>query len=139
MLLLATYSGAAASGQYSIAVAVLGIPSALIGNAVTSVFYPRINDAITHGEDALALIVRATAGMVAIAALPILEIVLLGPMLFSLVFGPGWETAGTYVRWPAPWLFLQFLSKPAVPAIPPLAACSSTSCSARARRWRPCT
>jgi O-antigen/teichoic acid export membrane protein len=120
VLLLATYFGAGASGQYSIAIAVLGVPATLIGGAVMTVFYPRINDAIADGEDARALIVRATVGMAATAALPFLGIVLLGPMLFSLVFGPAWEMAGTYAQWLAPWLFLQFLNKPAVAAIPPL-------------------
>jgi O-antigen/teichoic acid export membrane protein len=58
--------------------------------------------------------------MMAIAALPFLVIVLIGPTLFSFVFGLGWETAGTYAQWLAPWLFLQFINKPAVAAIPPL-------------------
>jgi O-antigen/teichoic acid export membrane protein len=120
VLLLATYFGAGASGQYAIAIAVLGVPATLIGGAVMTVFYPRINDAIAYGEDARALIVRATVGMAATAALPFLAIMLLGPMLFPLVFGAGWKPAGTYAQWLAPWLFLQFVNRPAVAAIPPL-------------------
>ena len=120
LLLLATYFGVGASGQYSIAIAVLGIPAMLIGEAMMSVFYPRINDAVARGGDARTLIMKATIGMAATAALPFFAIMVLGPTLFSLVFGQEWETAGTYARWLAPWCFFQFINKPAIAAVPPL-------------------
>ena len=120
VLLLATYFGVVASGQYAIAIAVLGIPAKLMGEAVMSVFYPRINDAVARGEDARTLIMKATIGMAATAVLPFLAIMVLGPTLFSMVFGQGWETAGTYARWLAPWCFVQFINRPAVAAVPPL-------------------
>jgi O-antigen/teichoic acid export membrane protein len=120
LLLLASYFGAGASGQYAIAITVLGVPAVLIGGSVAAVFYPRITEAIRAGEDARSLILRATTAMAATGALPFLAIVLLGPALFSFVFGARWETAGLYAQWLAPWLFLQYVNKPAVAAIPAL-------------------
>ncbi len=120
VLLLASYFGPSASGQYSIAIAVLGIPASLIGASVMAVFYPRITEAINNGENARSLIIRATLGLAATGAVPYLLIIVAGPFLFSLVFGQEWHTAGVYAQWLSAWLFLQYINKPAVSAIPAL-------------------
>ena len=120
VLLLASYFGASASGQYTIALSVLALPANLIGNSVMAVFYPRITEAIHNGENARSLIVRATLGMAATGALPYLLVTIAGPFLFALVFGKEWHTAGVYAQWLSLWLFLQYINKPAVSAIPAL-------------------
>jgi O-antigen/teichoic acid export membrane protein len=120
MLLLAAYFGPGASGQYSIVIAVLGVPITLIGGSVMAVFYPRINEAIHNGENAHSLIIKATVGMAATGALPFLTVIVAGPWLFAFVFGSGWRTAGEYGQWLSLWLFLQYINKPAVSAIPAL-------------------
>lgn len=120
VLLLASFFGAASAGQYSIALAVLGMPSALIAGSVMSVFYPRITEAIYNNEGARGLIVKATVGMAIIGALPYLAILIAGPFLFEFVFGQDWHTAGLYGQLLAIWLFFQFINKPVVAAIPPL-------------------
>ncbi|MGO4917646.1 lipopolysaccharide biosynthesis protein [Pseudogemmobacter sp. W21_MBD1_M6] len=120
MLLLAFYFGPSAAGQYSIAIAMLGIPSSLIGGSVMAVFYPRINEAIHNRENARSLIIRATVGMAITGALPFLGIIIFGPWLFEVIFGVDWRTAGEYSQWLSIWLFLQYVNKPAVSAIPAL-------------------
>ena len=120
VLLLASYFGASAAGQYSIAIAVLGMPASLVGGSVMSVFYPRINEAILNKEDARGLIVKATTGMALTGALPFLAVIVAGPFLFENVFGGKWHTAGVYAQWLSLWIFLQYVNKPAVSAIPAL-------------------
>jgi O-antigen/teichoic acid export membrane protein len=120
ILLLASYFGASASGQYSIALAVLGLPANLIGNSVMAVFYPRVTEAINKGEIARPLIIKATLGMAVTGALPYLLVAISGPFLFASVFGQEWRTAGVYAQWLSVWLFLQYINKPAVAAIPAL-------------------
>lgn len=120
VLLLASYFGVSASGQYTIAISVLAMPANLIGNSVIAVFYPRITEAIRNGENARSLIIRATLGMAATGAVPYLLVAVAGPFLFSLVFGPEWRTAGVYSQWLAVWIFLQYINRPAVSAIPAL-------------------
>lgn len=120
VILLSIYFGASAAGQYTLAINVLGIPVALIGGSVMSVFYPRINEALRNDENVRTLIIRATAGMAATGALPFLVIMIAGPFLFELVFGDEWRAAGTYSQWLSIWLFLQYINKPAVSAIPAL-------------------
>ena len=120
VLLLATYFGASDAGQYTLAITVLGVPAAIIGGSVVSVFYPRINEALHKGEDARSLIIRATLGMAISGGLPFVTIILAGPYIFQLVFGEAWHTAGVYAQWLSPWIFLQYINKPAVSAIPAL-------------------
>lgn len=120
LLLLASYFGSSAAGHYSIAIAVLGVPTALIGSSVMTVFYPRVTRAIQDGEDARSLILQATAGMALAGGVPFLVLLLAGPALFAWVFGDNWRTAGAYAQCLAPWLFMQFINQPAVAAIPAL-------------------
>lgn len=120
VLLLASFFGSAAAGQYSIALTVLAVPATLVGGSVMSVFYPRVNEALHKGENAQSLIARATLGMALTGGLPYLIVVIAGPWLFPFVFGEEWGAAGHYAQWLAPWLFLQFINKPAVAAIPAL-------------------
>jgi O-antigen/teichoic acid export membrane protein len=120
IMMLATYFGPASVGFYSIASAVLGMPASLIGGSVMQVFYPRINEAIHRGEDAKSLIIKATVGLVLSGMLPFAIVIVAGPTLFGLVFGQKWQVAGVYAQWLSIWLFLQYINKPAVAAIPAL-------------------
>ena len=120
VLLLAGYFGPSAAGQYAIAIAVLGMPAGLIGGSVMAVFYPRISEAIQNGENARSLIIKATVGMAATGALPFLVVIIAGPFLFEFIFGEQWQTAGVYAQWLSVWLFLQYVNKPAVSAVPAL-------------------
>lgn len=120
VVLLAASFGSAAAGHYTVAITLLGVPTALIGSSVMAVFYPRITAAVQGGEDAQALIVKTTLGMAATGALPFLAVIVAGPWLFGALFGPDWRMAGVYAQWLAPWLFLQYINQPAVAAIPAL-------------------
>ncbi|QXP88121.1 lipopolysaccharide biosynthesis protein [Methylococcus capsulatus] len=120
VMMLATCFGPSKVGFFSIASGVLALPAGLIGTSVMQVFYPRINEAIHRGEDAKGLIVKATLGLALSGALPFLVVIAAGPMLFGLVFGAEWETAGVYAQWLSLWLFFQYINKPAVSAIPAL-------------------
>lgn len=120
LLLLAATFGAGAAGHYAIAIAVLGVPAALIGNSVGAVFYPRITQAVLAGENARAQIVRATAALAAVGALPFGLVLAFGPWLFETAFGAAWRAAGAYAQWLTPWLFMQFINPPAVASVPAL-------------------
>jgi len=120
VLILSSFSGAGAAGQYALAFAALALPSNITGNSISSVFYPRISEVVRDGQDAQNLIIKATAAMAGLAFIPFLLIALTGPWLFTLVFGADWGTAGEFAQWLSLWLFFQFITKPAITAIPAL-------------------
>lgn len=120
ILMLAGYFGAKAAGQYGLALTLLGMPIGLIGGSVMSVFSPRINEAIHNRENCHDIIVRATKVMAITGALPFLVILVAGPSVFTILFGKAWTNAGVYAQLLAPWMFLQYINKPAIAAIPAL-------------------
>lgn len=120
LLLFSSLFGPTASAFYSIAMSALGMPSTLIGNAVSQVFYPKLNSAALAGEDCRRMLIRATAAMAA-AGLPIFAAAAIAsPYLFGLVFGDEWKKAGDYAQWLSLWLFFAFINRPSVAAMPVL-------------------
>ncbi|WP_261824638.1 lipopolysaccharide biosynthesis protein [Vibrio neonatus] len=120
VLLLVSFFGPATAGFYTIGRTVLGIPSTLIGKAVGDVFYPRIAAAAYNNENLFNLIIKATLALAAVGFLPFFLIIVFGPWLFSMVFGPEWVVAGEYARWMAVWMYFMFINSPSNQAIPVL-------------------
>lgn len=120
ILMLASFFGPAAAGFYTLAKAVMGAPSTLIGKSVGDVFYPRITKAAQDRENLFQLILKATLALTAIGFAPFTLVVAFGPWLFSLIFGAEWITAGEYARWLALFFLFNFINKPSVAAVPVL-------------------
>jgi O-antigen/teichoic acid export membrane protein len=118
VLMLASLFGPAAAGFYTLGNMVMVVPSALIGQAVGDVFYPKVTEAAHNKENLSNLIAKATFVLAVVGFIPFSFVIVLGPWLFSFVFGAEWGIAGEYARWLAVWLFFGFLNKPSVVAIP---------------------
>ena len=43
---------------------------------------------------------------------PLLIVLLIGPNLFSIIFGEHWILAGVFAQWMVPWLYFQFIFSP---------------------------
>ncbi len=117
LFLLASFFNVSVAGQYSIAVSLLSIPSAIFGGAVMTVFYPRISVAIRDNEDVRKLITDATWGLIKVSCIPFVLVMLFGPQLFCFVFGEKWDAAGGFAQWLSVWFFFQLINKPAVAAV----------------------
>lgn len=120
VLMLASFFGPTTAGLYSLSKMVLSAPTALIGQSVASVFYPRFNEATHNGENARKLLLKATCALALVGLFPFGFIIAFGPWLFSFVFGPEWLVAGEYAQWLAMWSYFGLVSRPAVGAIPVL-------------------
>ncbi|MBY6192907.1 lipopolysaccharide biosynthesis protein [Marinobacter hydrocarbonoclasticus] len=117
VLMLASFSGPAAAGFYSLAKTVLGAPVLLISKSVGDVFYPKIAEAAQRKEPVWPLLRKATLALAGVGVFPFALVVAFGPWLFGLVFGSEWIAAGEYARWLALWLYFGFLNRPSVVAI----------------------
>ena len=121
VLLLTTYFGPAAAGQYSLTVLVLGAPVMLLGNSVGEVFYPKVTRAIVDGSpDASKLLRKATLILSLFALGPFGLVTLLGAIIFPFAFGEEWSRAGEYAQWIALWLGGVLASRACVAAFPAL-------------------
>ena len=120
IIMLSAHSGLASAGYFSLAQSMLAVPAGLIGNSVMQVFYPKVTEAIHENNNVRRLVVNATIGMCLIGIFPFLAITIAGPTIFSSIFGSEWRMSGIYAQWLSLFIFLQYLNKPAVSAIPAL-------------------
>lgn len=121
LLMLAFLFGPESAGNFTLSMAVLGLPATLIANSVMTVFYPKIIDLINQGKINIRMyILKSTFYMILIGLIPFSIIFIWGPSIFKFVFGDEWHTAGVYSQIISFWLFSQFINKPAVAAIPVL-------------------
>jgi O-antigen/teichoic acid export membrane protein len=119
-LVLASFFGAVPAGFFALCAQVVSMPNNLIGKSVGDVYYPRITQAIHDKEPLVPLLLKGTLGLGAIGCIPFAALALLGPWLFSFVFGAQWEAAGEYARWLALAEFAGFMERPCMVAIPAL-------------------
>lgn len=116
LLMLASLSSVISAGQYGLARTVMAAPVMLLGNSVTSVFYPRINQAIVQGENTTLFLKKATLALGVTGVLPFGLLFFIGPWLFTVVFGENWHVAGNYASWLSLPCYFSLLSKPALAA-----------------------
>jgi O-antigen/teichoic acid export membrane protein len=111
-LFVASFYGNMFAGYFALAVRILALPAALLGQAVRTVFYPKTAEVERNGNGMKQLIETATTALV-VAAVPVFGLILLlGPEIFELVFGSEWRYAGTISALLAPWLGTSFISSP---------------------------
>ncbi|HDZ57876.1 MAG TPA: lipopolysaccharide biosynthesis protein [Pseudomonas xinjiangensis] len=119
-LVLAAYFGPAAAGFFALCKQTLSMPTHLIGKSVADVYYPRITQAIQRKEPITPMLAKAIAGLALVGLIPFGTVFLIGPWLFSFVFGSEWEVAGEFARWLALAEYAIFVSRPCTVAFPAL-------------------
>jgi O-antigen/teichoic acid export membrane protein len=112
LIVLAHAFGSIVVGHWSLVMRVLTAPVTLIGSAISQVFYQRAAEASHRGGD-LRMLVRSLLRRTLWMALPgALLLLLTGPALFRVVFGPEWEPAGRYAQILSPYMFFVFVASP---------------------------
>lgn len=92
--------------------AVLRQPLLVVGRAFEEVFKQQASEEIRTLGHCRPVFTKTIYRLSLLGALPFLLLFLFAPHLFALVFGATWETAGTYARYFAFPLFLQFVAAP---------------------------
>jgi O-antigen/teichoic acid export membrane protein len=116
-ILLAFLFSPAVAGFYAIAIRVLGLPAALIGNSVKQVYFQKASSLYNNEESTKRFFIQTTRQLTLIAALPILIVIIWGEPLFLFVFGSEWGEAGRYAAILSFWLFFSFVNPPSMVSI----------------------
>jgi O-antigen/teichoic acid export membrane protein len=112
-LIISAIYGSVSAGMLGLTVRVVGVPSAIIGQAVYQVFTGESGARLRRSERTLGSSVRAAAiRLCAIGALPAVVLISAGPQLFGFVFGEQWVEAGEYARVLALAYMAQFVATP---------------------------
>ena len=99
-------------GYYAMAYMVLLMPSKLVSNSVSSVFYQKACEEKNRTGSVTDIVKTVHTRLISIGTLICLIIVILGPELFSFTLGDKWLSAGVYAQILAPWFFVNFISTP---------------------------
>jgi len=111
-IMLTMFFSLETTGFFSLTMRVLGVPAAIVGQAIGQVFYPMAAD-LRYESKALKEFIEKVATVLITISLPIFSLVALnGPELFGLFFGSKWQPAGQYAQYLAPWLIFSFVSSP---------------------------
>ena len=111
--LLASGYGLATAGYFALVQRVLGLPMSIIGMSVSDTLLAHISDLANSRPAAALPLFRRTAFVLALIGAPIaLAVIVLGPAVFDLVFGPEWRTAGVMAAIMAPWYLAAFIVSP---------------------------
>lgn len=101
-----------AAGSFAFVVSTLSLPIALVGNAISDVFYPRASRQKQAGLELRPLFERLVC-VLSLINLPIFAAVgLYGKQIYMLVFGPNWGEAGSFAQILAIWMVLSSISSP---------------------------
>lgn len=103
--------GTAATGYFSMCQRVLFLPTILISQAITPVFYSRARKAQQDGTLA-SLTERMVKTISGVNVFFAVFMAFFGEQLFSLVFGAKWGRSGIYAAALAPWMLSSFLVNP---------------------------
>jgi O-antigen/teichoic acid export membrane protein len=99
------------AGFLFLAMRVIGMPLAVVGGAVSQVYYSNAAEFLREGrlaEETVRVVERLSNWIV-------LPLVLLGPFapkVFHVAFGQEWERAGVLLVWMLPWYVFRLISSP---------------------------
>jgi len=111
-ILLAFLFSTVVVGYYAIAYTIMILPSKLVGNSISSVFYRKACEEKNLTGSIHNVVKAVHTRLISIGIFSCLIIMIIGPELFKFALGPQWETAGVYAQIMAPWIFVTFISTP---------------------------
>lgn len=111
VLLLGVFFSPVIVGFYSVGRRMLGMPVALVSNAMAQAFFPKANEEFAKGTlDRLAGDVFER--LVIVGMTPMLMVALVTPEIVSVFLGDKWLESIIYVRWLSVWVLVIFITAP---------------------------
>jgi len=110
-ILMNSYYGSFAAGQYSIGLRVIQIPASLIGASIYQVFLKNASEKKYSGQ-LYRYSISILKKLLLYTTPLLLALAVFGRPLFHFVFGEKWDIAGIYSQILAPWALLWFCASP---------------------------
>lgn len=113
VLLASALFGVEVSGWLGMTQRILALPLALLGTTLAQVYLGEFGQARREArERMLPLFIRTSKRLAIVGVVLAAVVIILGPVAFSVVLGPRWETSGSYARALAVGLVLQMVAAP---------------------------
>lgn len=101
--------GLAVLGYYSISYKVLGLPLTVMSNNIAKVFFQEASREFDNTGKFVDSFKKTSLILFGLSIPIVLTLYFLAPLMFELVFGPGWSQAGVYVQILAPMFGVRFI------------------------------
>lgn len=112
ILILSRFFSEVIVGFYSLTVRVIALPITLISTAVAQVYLSELVEKENKGERIDLNVKKAFRVLLTLGALPLIILVVFGPVLFEFVFGEEWSKAGELSRILAFSYYAKFVISP---------------------------
>ncbi|MFN5325145.1 MAG: lipopolysaccharide biosynthesis protein [Bacteroidota bacterium] len=112
VLLITSFFGSVSTGLYGLTIRILQAPLNMMGNSLSMVFYKEVAEKTANNHQISKLLLSTVKTLLLISIPVFLVILIMGPDLFSFVFGANWRDAGVFAQILSPWLFLNFIASP---------------------------
>lgn len=112
LLIIAAMGDVGATGLIGMFERVVSVPQRLLSTSIGDVFKQAASELIVKNGECRELFLKTTRRLLSLAVLPFLVLVVIGPELFSFVFGEAWREAGVIGRLLALKFFFGFVVTP---------------------------
>ena len=113
VLILSALYGSSVTGSFSFAMKIVSVPLSFIGTAISQAFFSEGASLSKDDPEKLLRLTIKTAKRLLVLGFAIASIlIVLGPWLFALVFGPAWQEAGIYAQVLSFMLIVRFAVNP---------------------------
>jgi lipopolysaccharide exporter len=112
--LLAYFFSTIIVGFYAMSILIVSLPSKLVGNSLTSVFYQKMCVEKNVSGNLKNIVKSVHTRLISVGMFGFLVVMIIGPELFTFVLGTKWLTSGIYAQILSPYFFVLFISVPLV-------------------------
>jgi O-antigen/teichoic acid export membrane protein len=99
-------------GLYNMAFSMATLPLQLFVGGATQVFYVEAGERVAHGQSVVPATMHLVRVIAILTSLPLVTVLVLGPLLFEVFLGPNWKEAGVFAQVLVPWMALMAVSQP---------------------------
>ncbi|WP_080551123.1 lipopolysaccharide biosynthesis protein [Achromobacter xylosoxidans] len=110
MIIAASLTGPEA-GYLLLGISIIQAPMAVLGSSISQVFISQAPEQYRQGK-LNQFVSSMLKNLLKTGGPPLLVLGAVSPFCFGIIFGAGWERAGTLVAWMTPWFILQFVVAP---------------------------
>lgn len=111
-LLLVKFYSQEVGGWFFQSQRIMGLPMAIVGNAVLQVYFARVAQLVHQNPQAVKPLFHHATRRLLTFAVPIGAVALLAPWLFAFIFGAEWRQAGVYTQSMSMATLTAFVSQP---------------------------
>ena len=119
-LILGLWFSVKTVGLYGMGFTMIALPLTLFSTGASQVFYVEAGERIARGQSPTSAAQQLVRVMAILTPFPLVVVLLLGPLLFTIFLGSHWYEAGVYAQIMFPWMALVVFSAPLASVFPAL-------------------